>query len=150
MTLHGAAATDPAAFDDAIRELGPSACPFAPALLCACAGCGLARRHRVAEGERITCASSAHRERCLLLRSRLREHSGFALGLPDPEAPLPHAKALRMLCGGLEGLAQTLDTETGDVRGLVERLLARHPGFDGLPWAQVMRAVSALPGRGRR
>ncbi|HEX9180113.1 MAG TPA: hypothetical protein VF859_06950 [Burkholderiales bacterium] len=141
---------DPAAFEEVIRELEPAACPFAPALLSGCAGCSLAERHRVAEGERVTCPAPAHRDRCLQLRARLREHSGFALGLPDPEARLPHAKALRMLCGGLEGLAKTLERGTGDVRGLVELLLAQHPGFEGLPWAAVMRTVSALPGRGRR
>ncbi|HEX9178922.1 MAG TPA: hypothetical protein VF859_00890, partial [Burkholderiales bacterium] len=64
--------------------------------------------------------------------------------------PLPHAKALRMLCGGLDGLARAVESGTADVRDLLDLLLARHPGFEGLPWAQVMRTVSARPGRGRR
>ncbi len=140
---------DPAAFDEAVRELAPAACPFAPAILSACADCSLAVRHRVAEGERVTCPSPPHRERCLRLRSLLHENSTFALGLRDGE-PLPHARALRMLCGGLKGLARSAGTGAEDVRGLVERLLARHPDFGGLPWAEVMQVVSALPGRGRR
>lgn len=141
---------DPAAFDEAVRELAPAACPFAPAILSACAGCSLATRHRVAEGERVTCPSPSHRERCRQLRSLLQNKSAFALGLRDPGAPLPHARALRMLCGGLTGLARATGSGAEDVRGLVERLLSRHPGFEGLPWAEVMRTVSALPGRGRR
>jgi hypothetical protein len=141
---------DPAAFEEVIRELEPAACPFAPAILSGCAGCRLAERRRVAEGERVTCPSPPQRERCLLLRARLREHSGFALGLPDPAQILPHAKALRMLCGGLDGLARIAESGTGDIRNLVELLLARHPAFEGLPWTQVMRTLSALPGRGRR
>lgn len=141
---------DPAAYQELIRELEPAACPFAPAILSGCAGCSLAERRRVAEGERVTCPSPGQRERCLLLRAHLREHSGFALGLPDPAQPLPHAKALRMVCGGLGGLARVVGSGTADIRHLVDLLLEHHPGFEGLPWAQVMRSVSALPGRGRR
>ncbi len=139
---------DPDAFRDAVKKLESSACPFAPSILAGCAACPLAHRARVAEGERVICPSPGNRDRCTALREALQKHSAFALGVREPDTPLPHAKILRMLCGGLEGLATVLGASTRDIRGLADS--AHRHGIGDLPWPEVMRAVSGFSARRRR
>ncbi len=139
---------DPDAFRDAVKTLESSACPYAPAILAGCAACPLAERVRVAEGERVTCPSPGHRDRCVALRKAMQGQSAFALGIRDPDKPFPHAKALRMLCGCLQGLAAALNGSPQDVRGLADA--AHRHGMEELPWPELMRAVRAFTPRRRR
>ena len=139
---------DAEAFREAVRKLESSACPFAPALLAGCAACPIEQRVRVAEGERVLCRSPGNRNRCASLREALQRHSAFALGIRDPGASLTHGRVLRMLCGGLRGLATALGASHRDVRGLADA--AHRNGIGELPWPEVIRAVSAYTSRRRR
>lgn len=91
-----------------------SACVFAKALFARSAQCGLARRRAVAERELIECQSPVARMNCRTLERLLQERSRFALKL-RVGAPVMHAQALRLQCGGLQGLQLALGAPTSDV-----------------------------------
>lgn len=139
---------DPDPYRDAVKKLESSACPFAPAIVAGCVACPLEQRVQVAEGERVICPSPGNRDRCVSLREALQKHSAFALGIRDHEASLAHGKVLRMLCGGLQGLAASVGASHRDIRGLA--VAAHQSGIGELPWPEVIRAVSAYVSRRRR
>lgn len=128
---------------------GP-ACAFARALLARQADCGLAERHALGEREAIGCRSPVARTNCATLLGMLRERAAFTLKQGHGDAPLAHALALRLQCGGLAGLAQAAGAEAGhDVHALVAAVHARYGDFAELPWPAVVAAVAAWQGRAR-
>ena len=129
---------------------GP-ACVFARALLARRCDCALAQRHALAERETVGCRSAVARTNCATLLGMLRERSAFALKEGHGDAPLPHALAMRLQCGGLAGLAQAVDAgDTRDVHVLVAAAQSRYGELSGLPWPDVVAAVAAWQGRPRR
>lgn len=145
-------------FRDARRALNPAPCPFERAVLAGCAGCGLAVRLSISERETIACGDAATQRGCVGLVQALRENSLFALKVA-PGAPIPHAKEMKVLCGGLQGLQQvTFDggaeggesAEIADVRALVLAAVARFGSLEALPFSAIMPAVAAFELRRRR
>lgn len=129
---------------------GAPGCVFAKALLASAAGCALARRRSVGEREAVECASPVAHMNCETLAALMRERARFALRLPGAQAPLMHAQALRLQCGGLAGLAQVLQTDPRDVHVLVGLAQARHGALAELPWDGVVAALRAWAPRRRR
>ena len=130
----------------------PLACAFGRALLARHAGCPLATLALEGEAERPRCAAPVANANCGTLRSQLRERATFALRLPPPGAPLPHAAELRLQCGGLRGLAQALGDAPGaptDVHALVARAQQRFGGLLGIPFEPVVAAIVRWEGRAR-
>jgi hypothetical protein len=129
---------------------GP-ACVFARALLARRCDCALAQRHALAERETVGCRSAVARTNCATLLGMLRERSAFALKEGHGDAPLPHALAMRLQCGGLAGLAQAVGAgDARDVHALVAAAQSRYGELSGLPWPDVVAAVAAWQGRPRR
>ena len=129
----------------------PSACVFAKALHARAVRCELARRRAVAERDLIECTSPVARINCQTLSRIARERARFALKLPRSEAPLMHAQALRLQCGGLLGLQQALQTAEPDVHRMVGLALERHGSLVGLPWDAIVAALTQWqPRRPRR
>ncbi len=136
----------------------PQPCAFERALLARCAGCSLARPVLLAERESIGCSSAPAGERCRAYRGLLRESARFALRI-DAGGPLPFAKEIRLQCGGLIGLDDSLreDVHGGaapasapasapaaalaDVDALLREALARYGGLEALPYSRIIRAV---------
>jgi len=128
----------------------PRPCAFERALLARCAGCSLARPVLLAERESIGCSSAPAGERCRAYRGLLRESARFALRI-DAGGPLPFAKEIRLQCGGLIGLDDSLreDAHGGavpaaapaDVDALLREALARYGGLEALPYSRIIRAV---------
>jgi hypothetical protein len=125
----------------------PQLCVFEKALLARCVDCPAAERHLLAEREAVNCADAGARLSCAELKQSLRIHLAFVLKLSSPDEPLPHAKSLRLQCGGLQGLAHALTGTSGvdDVRAL----LARAGEVDDLPYAAVVPHVAAYAVRQR-
>lgn len=134
-------------FQSARQRATPRPCIFEKALLARCADCPAAERHLLAEREAVNCADTQARSVCEALKQSLRVHLAFVLKLSHPEEALPHAKALRLQCGSLQGLAQSLDGADGvaDVRGL----LARMGGLDNVPYAAIVPHVAGYTVRHR-
>ena len=123
---------------------------FTKALLAHAARCELAIRHSAGEIDALTCSSPVARTNCATLSALLRERAMFTLRLPRPPAPLVHAKALQLQCGGLRGLQQVLDSPHADVHGLVGLAHERHGSLLELPWQELVGAIAAWQPRRRR
>jgi len=138
-------------FRDARRVLNPHPCPFEKAILARCCACSLAVRLSISERETVACESEPARETCARLRAQLRQNSLFALKVA-PGTPLPHAKEMKAMCGGLLGLQQAVEPgeKVGDVRALVVAALGRFGSLEALPYSKIMPAVAAFELRRRR
>ncbi len=122
---------------------------FTKALLAHAARCELAIRHSAGEIDALTCSSPVARTNCATLSALLRERAMFTLRLPRPPAPLVHAKALQLQCGGLRGLQQVLDAPSADVHGMIGLAHERHGSLLELPWQQLVDAIAAWQPRRR-
>lgn len=128
---------------------GASSCVFAKALFARSAQCSLARRRAVAEREVIDCASGPAHADCAAFERLLRERARFALKL-RASAPLLHAQALRLQCGGVQGLRRALAAATGDVHELIGLTQERHGSLDELPWPHIVQALVQWQPHARR
>jgi hypothetical protein len=142
-------AVDPAA-DSACCAVGPDACVFTKALLAQKARCALAHRRSVGERELLVCTSPVARINCATLAALMRERSTFALRLPRSGAPIEHAKALRLQCGGLAGLQQALGSAETEVHPMVLQAHERWGSLLDAPWAAIVAAIVAWQPRARR
>jgi len=120
----------------------PMACVFAKALLARHAQCKLAQRQQQAERTLLSCTSPVARTNCQLLAALLHERARFALRLPPAGRPLMHAQAMRLQCGGLIALQQTLQAEDADVHGLVGLAQERHTSLTDLPWDRLVPVLA--------
>ncbi|HWS14414.1 MAG TPA: hypothetical protein VN279_16545 [Rhodocyclaceae bacterium] len=141
---------DETAFRDARRALNPQPCAFERAVMAGCCGCSLALRRQISERETVACASDPARARCAELRSRLLRSAYFALRL-EAGVPVPHAKEMKAMCGGLLGLQRLIgETESpADVGQLVSAALRRYGDLDALPYSELMPSVAAFELRRR-
>lgn len=128
---------------------GASACVFTKALLAHAAHCGLAQRQSVGEADALLCGSPVARVNCATLSALMRERAGFALRLPRPPAPLVHAKALQLQCGGLAALREQLGSPQADVHAMVVIAQERHGSLMELPWQPMVLAMTAWQPRRR-
>ena len=146
------------AFRDARKSVNPQPCAFEKALLARCCQCGLAQRMNIGEREAVGCTDAAQRQTCLALRGQLQQNAAFALKLTHTQEPLPHAKEMKIQCGGLKGLQKVLSSgadggEGSDgmgVSALVRLALERFVTLDRLPYSEIMQAVAAFEIRRRR
>jgi hypothetical protein len=141
---------DETAFRDARRALNPQPCAFERAVMAGCCGCSLALRRQISERETVACASAPARARCAELRPLLLRNAYFALKL-EAGAPVPHAKEMKAMCGGLLGLQRLIgETEApSDVGLLVSAALRRYGDLDALPYSELMPSVAAFELRRR-
>lgn len=143
---------DERAFKDTYRAVNPLACPFEKAvMICQCA-CREAQRVNIAERVTVSCLSPQAQGECSLLLGLLRRNAAFALRLTHPDAVLPHAKDLKVQCGGLRGLQGALRQEAvgarvEDIRGLVLEAQARFGGLQELPYNEIVRGIAGFQAR---
>lgn len=134
------------------EEINRLPCVFGQALLAQCAVCELARRDAVAERESVACSSPLARAACGALYGLLREKSAFALHVRETRRILTHAMAMKIQCGGLNGLKQAVAPEAHapDVHRLVRAATERHGSLDALPFSEIVKGVAAWQGRKRK
>lgn len=129
-------------------------CPFEKAILQRVCACPRASKCNIAEREALNCQSPEAQEACVAFLHELRKRANFALGLKRTPGALPHAKAMKIQCGGLMGLQNTLDPFAQDVRvsdvfGLMNRALKRFQDMSNIPFDQIVREVTKYEGRRR-
>lgn len=129
---------------------GPDACVFAKAIVTREVGCELARRGAAGETELVSCPSPIARTNCETLAALLRERSTFVLKLPRAGAPMVHAKALQLQCGGVLALQRALAAEAADVHHLVGLAHERWGSLLDAPWGEIVPALAAWQPRRRR
>lgn len=142
---------DEIAFRQRLSGLGRLHCPFARAILGSCAACSAAERVHIAEREVVTCRAPAAHARCCALYEQLRRSFSFALGSLHAESPLPHAQEMRVQCGGLRGLQQTLDgsADVADIDQTMASAVAHWGAIEDFPYSEVVHAAT-LAYKGRR
>lgn len=129
-----------------LRAARPEPCVFEKAMLARCCRCALAVPRAIAERETLGCRSAVAREQCRVLLEALRENALFALKLARDAEPLPHAKLLRLQCGGLAGVQQAVTggERIDDVHTLLLDARDKFGGIDRLPYSRIMQAVAAF------
>ncbi|MBI5005888.1 MAG: hypothetical protein HZB95_02060 [Nitrosomonadales bacterium] len=135
---------DEAAYRQKFAEVVARPCVFEKALLTRCVACERAQRKQIAEREAVTCHTAASHSRCGELHGQLRHAFSFALGTLHDDTVLPHAKEMRVQCGGLKGLQQEMrgDAEVANVDGLAENALRQWGDWAEIPWSQVVHAAA--------
>lgn len=135
---------DETAFRQALTSSISRNCPFEKTILIRCAACSEARKHNIAEREAVSCNSALAHDRCQNLRDQLRRNFTFVIGKYHIDGPLPHAKEMRILCGGLKGIQFVLDgtDEVHDISILTELTQARFGDFADLPFSQIVQLAN--------
>jgi len=134
---------DEAAFHASRERLNPNPCVFAKAILADCASCSLARRQALAEREVVACTLVVAHINCSTLKGLFYERATFALRLPRPATAIPHLKAMKLACGGLQGLQATLAAPAPDVHAMVQLAQSRYASFLDLPWQDIVEHIAA-------
>jgi hypothetical protein len=132
-----------------------SLCPFSKAVLTRCCECERSMRINVAEREVVNCASSEARTACLRVLDLLKSNARFALKLPNAESPLSHAQAMKLQCGGLLGLQETVfpersgESRVSNIYGLISDARRIFGRVDALPFGDIVRRISSYENRRR-
>jgi len=139
------------AYRDARKSVNPTPCAFEKGVLARCISCNKAEKHLLAERETVNCSDANAQARCLELKTLLRGYSAFALKIPRVGAQLPHAKELKIQCGGLKGLQSAVDgaDSVEDAFKLIESALAAYGALDAFPYSDVVQGVVHFEARRR-
>jgi hypothetical protein len=141
-------------FKKTFRSVNDAPCVFAKAILRRCCACSRSQKLFIAEREAIACKSPGGRQRCEGVLEVLRGKAAFALKLAQIDGPLPHAKELKVQCGGMLGVAASLsgqDAETvSDIHQLLENAFAEYGSADTLPYSEVVRTITSYQPRKKR
>lgn len=146
---------DENAYKETYQALNRNECPFEKALIICRHACRNARRIGIGERVAVGCVEPAAQATCKELLALLHRNAAFALHVTDTDV-LPHAKELKVQCGGLRGLFQAVepDAEAGalieDIADLVAQAIADFDSLDKLPYSEIMRAVAHFEARKRR
>lgn len=131
-------------------EMVRLACPFEKVILSRCADCELAQKLNIAEREAVACRSVAASEHCTALRGLMHQNALFALKLSQPVSALPHAKEMKIQCGGLLGIRRLLDPDAPrceNIHAMTESFQASHENLSDLPWSEIVKEITAFKGR---
>ena len=141
-------------FKKTFRSVNNAPCIFARAILRRCCACSRSQKLFIAEREAVACKSPGGRQRCEEVLEVLRDKATFALKLSHIDYPLPHAKELKVQCGGMLGLEASLNQQRGGVvaviHQLLENALAEYGAAETLPYPEVVRAITAYQSRKKR
>jgi hypothetical protein len=143
-------------FKEAYYSVNLLRCPFEKALLSTQCACTQSTRTWIAERQAAGCASEAAQRHCLDLIDLLHRNAAFALHQTAVKGALPHAREMKVQCGGLRGLQAVLHPESAeqenvtDIHGLVRDALDRFGSLGALPYGEVVKAIAAYQGRPRR
>ena len=118
--------------------------------------CAKSMRFHLADREGIACKSASGNALCIELLDSMRRKARFALHLTQANAPLPHAKEIKVQTGGLLGLQALLHPEKAEqqnienVLGLIDLALQRFGKLAELPYDGIIQAIVKFEGRRKR
>lgn len=147
---------DENAYREAYRAANPVACAYAKAILTGHFRCEKSARVLLAERVAVSCKTLESRDQCATLLDVLRHKALFALKITHVDGEIPHAKEMKVQCGGLLGLQSVLypelagSTEVENIFVLVEEALHRFDDLDTLPYGDIIKSVANFEGRRRR
>lgn len=149
---------DEQAYREAYQALNDYPCPFEKAILTRCCQCGRARKLGLAEREAVACNHPQAYQQCRDWLRQLQHNARFALHLPPASetAPLPHAQAMKIKCGGMLGLQAALYPDKAeahrveDIAQIVSLAYTRFSRCEDFPYQHIIRYVAAYQGRPKR
>lgn len=118
--------------------------------------CDKAQRFHLADREGIACKSAAGSALCGELLDQMRHKARFALHLTHAEAPLPHAKEIKVQTGGLLGMQALLHPEKAGQQavenaiGLIDLAIQRYGRLADLPYEVIVQSIVKFEGRRKR
>jgi len=135
---------DESAYRKVLSATTSNACPFEKSILTRCVDCSRADKHNIAEREIVTCNQAEFRQRCVELQNSLRHNFNFSLGMKHIDGPLPHAKEMRLQCGGLKGLQRALDgnNDVCDVSELVGLARDKYGVWENFPFSEIVQLAN--------
>lgn len=146
---------DENAYRQAYRAANPVACPFGKAILTSYFGCEKSARVQIAERISVSCKELAARDRCATLLDALRHKALFTLKITHMDQEIPHAKEMKVQCGGLLGLQVALYPEmtvhngVANIYGLVEQVIRQFDDIGSLPYGDIVKSIATYEGRRR-
>ncbi len=138
------------------REINAVRCVFEKGLNARRCTCHRARHFLLAGREGYRCASAPHQARCTAYLDLLRRQARFAVGVAQPDGPLPHNKELRIQIGGLSGLRRLLPASSAhgsgalDVDAVLTAATAEYGEVEAIPFERLLPDIAAFKGRRRR
>lgn len=142
-------------YQKAREILNQCPCPFEKALLSSRCACAKFQRLNIAEREAASCISPVAQARCIVLLEQLYQNARFALKQSRLDGPTPHAKSMKVQCGGLLGLQAVLISEHVDkpvenIDGLVTQALETFGELEKLPYQEIIKFISHYQVRVKR
>ena len=141
-------------FKKTFRSVNDAPCVFAKAILRRCCACSRSQKLFIAEREAVSCKSPGGRQRCEEVLEVLRTKAAFALKLSHIDGPLPHAKELKVQCGGMLGVEESLthqsSDQVADIHTLLEQAFAEYGSAETLPYSEVVRTITSYQPRNKR
>jgi len=143
-------------YRDTYRSINDRRCVFEKAINSRRCSCDKSHRFHLADREGIACNSASANALCGELLDQMRSKARFALHLTSADAPLPHAREIKVQTGGLLGLQGLLHPEkTGaenveNAIGLVDAALTKFGSLGDLPYDILVQAIVKFEGRRKR
>ena len=143
-------------YRDTYHKLNQRRCVFEKAISSRRCTCEKAQRFHLADREGIACKSAAGNALCTELLNSMRRKARFALHLTQANAPLPHAKEIKVQTGGLLGLQALLhpgkagQQNIDNAIGLIDLAMQRFGGLAELPYDGIIQAIVRFEGRRKR
>ena len=124
-------------------------CPMERPILTSHFRCGQAEKYLVAFREGIYCKHAVAHMNCQALSQLLRKNAQFALQLPSNEEDIPHGKDLKLKCGGLTALMESLHTADNDIHTLVSQAIETYKTLEKLPYNEMISTIQHYKIRGK-
>lgn len=142
-------------FKEVYHSVNALRCVFEKAVLTRRFACEKLVRINIAEREAAGCTDPAAQRQCSEVLEQLRGAAAFALKLTHVSGPLPHAREIKVQCGGLLGLQETVSAATtGDsvpnIFALIIAARNEYGGLNRLPLQQIVQSVTRYQGRRKR
>ena len=143
-------------YRDLYHSVNQLRCCFEKAILTRRFGCAKLVKINIADREAAACSDPDAQIECKTLLGLLRKNAAFTLKTASTHNALPHAKEIRAQCGGLAGLAHTLNAEdeppTGvkDIHDCIQEAKINFGDLQQLPYTDIVKVIAHFEGRKKR
>lgn len=144
-------------YKDVYHSVNSRRCVFEKASLTRRYQCENHVKINIGEREAAGCSNGSAQEQCKEFLRELRRNSAFVLKMTSisGNSALPHAKELKVQCGGLNGLYKAVYNEEvsaniTNIHGLLDMAMNEYQTIDKLPWQVIIPSVTEFTGRKRR
>jgi hypothetical protein len=99
----------------------------------------------------MTCTQAIERrDTCLQLVQLLKENARFTLNLSDTDARMNHAQAMKIKCGGIQGMQRMLIPGSGkapSIVDIIDQAREQYGSIDTFPYGEIIRDISSFSHR---